>query len=208
MKLKITFLGILLVVTAYQITFAQDLNRSEAIKSDGHTTKIYSEQSKNFYAYWGNKSRKLKRYEGFKPVSEGELVLKTESGNGSFNSMIMVGGKMVLFFSVEEDGINKIYYQSYSENCMPEGTPKLIAEHKVLKRSNNVADFKVIQSEDKAFFGVQYPIPGTETVAFGYKTYDAEFNVISDGKRDLPYDWEVAEMCNHYLSNTGNLFLG
>ncbi|MES2556274.1 MAG: hypothetical protein V4604_08995 [Bacteroidota bacterium] len=209
MKLKLSFLAIVLVVITRQTTFAQDLIRSEVIKSDGHTTKICSEQSKSFYAYYGgDKSPKLKRYEGFTPISQGELVLKTESGKGSFNSMIMVGDRMVLFFSVEEFGLKKLYSQNYSENCTPEGTLLLIAEYKILKGGKSAVDFKVIQSEDKAFFGVQYPIPGAETVAFGYKTYDAEFNVISDGKREFPYAWEAAEMTNHYLSNTGDLFLG
>jgi hypothetical protein len=215
MKLKSTFLAIAFFAMAGQITFAQEVEWSELVKSNGSGTVIYPEKGKNFYTtvlsggmITGN--YQLKRYEDFMPIAQEKIVLKTESGMGSLNDMIVVKGKMVVFLSDKADKQNKLYYQLYTESCTPVGVPTLLAEYEMPKGWNKSGYFNVIQSKNKAFFCVEYSIPSTKTESerFGYKVYNDEFNVVSEGEYESPYDPKEADITNHYLSNTGDLFLG
>ena len=215
MKLKSTFLAVAFLATAHQITFAQEVEWSELVKSNGRGTVIYPEQGKNFYTtVWSGGmiagSYQLKRYEGFMPIAQEKIALKTENGTGSLNDMIIVNGKMVVFLSDKADKQNKLYYQRYTESCTPEGIPTLLAEYEMPKGWNKSGYFNVIQSKNKGFFCVEYSIPSTKTESerFGYKVYDDEFNVVSEGEYESPYDPKEADITNHYLSNTGDLFLG
>ncbi|MDH4472618.1 MAG: hypothetical protein QE487_08400 [Fluviicola sp.] len=215
MKLKSTFLAIAFFATANQITIAQEVEWSELVKSNGRGTVIYPEQGKNFYTtVWSGGmlagNYQLKRYEDFMPIAQEKIVLKTESGVGSLNDMIIVNGKMVIFLSDKADKQNKLYYQLYTESCTPVGIPTLLAEYEMPKGWNKSGYFNVIQSKNKAFFCVEYSIPSTKTESerFGYKVYNNEFNVVSEGEYESPYDPKEADITNHYLSNTGDLFLG
>jgi hypothetical protein len=194
---------------------AQEVEWSELVKSAGRGTQIYPDKGKDFYTviYSGGYlagSLKLQRHEDFLPVAAQKIQKRTESGTGSINDYILINGQMVVFLSDKVDMQNKLYYQIYSKDCLPTGEPIQIAEYTIPKGWKRSSYFNVIQSKNKEFFEIEYSIPGgkNENDRFGYKVLDNLFNVVSEGEYESPYPSKESDFTNHYLSNTGDLFIG
>lgn len=206
---------IIFILGIAPLAHTQEVEWSGFVKSAGRGTQIFPDQGKNFYtvaysgAYFGG-SLKLQRHENFLPVAVEKIQKKTETGNGSINDYILINDQMVVFLSDKVELQNKLFYQVYGKDCLPIGDPVLIAEYDLPKGWKRSSYFQVIQSKNKEFFEVEYSIPGgkNENDRFGYKVLDKSFNVVSQGEYESPYLSKESDFTNHYLSNTGDLFVG
>lgn len=185
------------------------------LKRNGRETVVYSDKGKNFYTtVWSGGNvfggLELKRYQNFAPTFQERISVKTEDGAGTINSLLILDGKMVVFLSDKVEKRNRLYYQTYSPECLPIGKPVFVAEYSIPKGWNKTGYFNVLQSQNREFICVEYSIPATnsESEVFGYKVLDSKFKTVSEGTYVSTYDPKEADITNHYLSNTGDLFLG
>lgn len=211
MKLKLSCI----LLTLCSGIFAQNIEWSPLMKSGGRGTTILPLQGKDFYTtVWSGGailgSLQLKKYADFQEVAKEKIETKTPDGVGSINNYIINNGKFVTFISDKNEGKNKLYYQVYNASCTSEEEPKLIAEFVYPKGWNRPSSYSVFQSKNKEYFVVEYIIPGKkeESDRFGYTVMNSDFEVKSSGEYESPYPAKESDFTNHYVSNTGDYFVG
>lgn len=113
-------LPVVLIAQGYLIDW------SDMENSSGSMMEILPIKGKNFYAlrYTGGAvmgTYKVSNHSNFKLTSTGKIMMKVESGMANFEGVEVIGGKLIVFLSDKREGINHIYMQEYSEECVPFG---------------------------------------------------------------------------------------
>lgn len=206
---------VLLTLLLANFIGAQNIEWSPVYKGTRYGSYVYADKGKDFYTLtYGasilSNSRFLTRYEDFVKGDAKKISYKVEKGIGSFNDMIVVDGKVVVFITDRENGIYKLYYQVYNKRCLPESDPELVIEYKSPKGFKRGDYFNIIQSKNKKFFAVEYAVPGnkSENDRYGYKVFDDSFQTMAEGEYESPYGTKESDITNRYLSNSGDLFVG
>ncbi|MES2589360.1 MAG: hypothetical protein V4622_10290 [Bacteroidota bacterium] len=209
---KILFL---LLVSKVSFFFGQfDIKWSEMLPAKGRVLNVLPVSYSDFYTtrYMGPRmfqSLYISKHSNFAVTSKGKVTSKLEKGVGIVEGLSIINDVPVVFISDKKDGENTIYYQKYSNLCEPFGTPKEIISYKMPKGWKRKGEFYIYTSENKDFFCIDYEIPGSkeEKDKFGYKVLTSDFEVVSEGEYELPYESNMVSISNNYLSNTGDYFL-
>lgn len=211
--MKIVFSFLLLFVTV-QLSAQFDVKWSELMPVKGRVVQVLPVGFSDFYTtrYQGGAllgSTFLTKHSNFSVTSKGKITAKLEKGYGQVEKIAIIKDNPIIFISDKKDGENTLYFQKYANTCEPAGLPKEIASYKMPKSWKRKGDFWVHQSENKEFFVVDYEVPGNkeEKDRFGYVVYSSEFEVVSEGEYELPYEANKVSITNNYLSNTGDYFL-
>ncbi|MFN5878502.1 MAG: hypothetical protein ACK44B_06540 [Flavobacteriales bacterium] len=200
-------LPVVLIAQGYLIDW------SDMENSSGSMMEILPRKGKNFYAlrYTGGAvmgTYKVSNHSNFKLTSTGKIMMKVESGMANFEGVEVIGGKLIVFLSDKREGINHIYMQEYSEECVPFGPSREMASY-VLEKNSTRGSFNIISSRNKAFFGLVWEIPGRkeEKDRYGFKILDDELSEVSEGDYKLPFRGDLSLISEYYLSNTGDYFI-
>jgi hypothetical protein len=196
------------------ISFAQNIQWGELNKSPGRVISILPVANSAFYTYrWSGGallgSPALGRHEDFSLLTQEKIQMKVEGSAANFNDAISIDGKVIVFLTDRRDGQNKLFMQEYGGDCMPSGSPRELAEYTLPKGWKRASYFNVLQSENQQFFCVEYSIPGRndEHDRFGFKVLNADFETVSEGEYESPYEANKSDVSNRYLSNTGDYFI-
>ena len=215
MKLTLSKSILLFTLVVANFLSAQRIVWSPEYKGNKFGSFVYADKGKDFYTLtFGasilSNSRFLTRYEDFSKGEAKKISYKVDGGTGSFNDMIVVDGKVVVFITDRKNGMYKLYYQVYNKKCMPETEPELVIEYKSPKGFKRGDYFNIIQSKNKKYFVVEYAVPGnkTENDRYGYKIFDDSFEMTGEGEYESPYGSKESDITNRYISNTGDLFVG
>lgn len=215
MKMNLTQKIVLLTFLLANFIGAQNIEWSPEYKGSKYGSVVYADKGKDFYTLtygsgFSSNSRFLTPYKDFSKGEAKKISYKVDGGTGSFNDMIVVDGKVVVFITDRKNGMYKLYYQVYNKKCIPETEPELVIEYKSPKGFNRGDYFNIIQSKNKKYFVVEYAVPGnkTENDRYGYKIFDDSFEMTGEGEYESPYDSKESDIANRYISNTGDLFVG
>ena len=153
-------------------------------------------------------SYRLSRHEELSTIASGKLLQKAANGMANFEDAKVIGDKLIVFLSDRFEGENYFYMQEYGEDMKPLGESRELAKYQ-LEKGKSKGFFNVIVSEDNSHFAVVWEIPGRreEKDRYGFKIYDQQLNVITDGDYKLPFEGRLSTIDQHYLSNTGDYFL-
>ncbi len=182
--------------------------------SKGAAYNILPIRGSEFYSLRQTGSRIAPSYrvvyhKDFKMVKNGRIITKVNGSSAILEGSQIIDGKFVVFLS-DRVGTEKIFYmQEYSDDLEPKGIAIELAKFDMPKKRKNRGGFNVITSRNGEFFAVEYTIPGLkeESDKYGYKVYDNEINLVSEGDFDLPFDGNLSSIDQHYISNTGDYFL-
>jgi hypothetical protein len=195
-------------------SFAQQVEWSELNKASGRVTRILPIEGNAFYTTrWSGGvllgSAQLSRHNDFIVQAQEKISTKVEGSAASINDVVAFNSKVIVFLTDKKDGMNKLFMQKYDLDCLPEGEAIQLAEYAIPKGWNNKGYFNVLQSQNQQFFCVEYSIPGKrdESDRFGFKVLNAEFQTVSEGEYESPYESRQSDISNRYLSNTGDYFI-
>ncbi|MFN5911019.1 MAG: hypothetical protein ACK45H_06775 [Bacteroidota bacterium] len=181
--------------------------------SAGRMISVIPKDGNDFYALRWNGgalmgSYKVSYHQELSQVSSGKLQMTVEKTMANFETVTYVAGKLVVFLSDRKEGRNTLYMQEYGDDLAAKGEAQKVASYE-LEKGHSKGFFEVIRSQDKQFFGVIWEIPGKkeERDIYGFKIYDSEMNLVSDGEYKLPYEGQLSTIHQHYLSNTGDYFI-
>jgi len=202
-----------LAIFAFGAVFAQDVQWSELTKASGRVTRVLPVEGKTFYTtrWQGGAllgSPQLSRHEDFIVQAQEKISAKVEGSAASINDVIVFNSKIIVFLTDRKDGMNKLFMQQYGTDCLPEGEAIQLGEYNV-PRGWNKGFFNILESQNQQFFCVEYSIPakGEDAERFGFKVINTDFETISEGEYESPYEARQSDVSNRYLSNTGDYFL-
>lgn len=191
-----------------------DIRWSELMPSKGRILDLYPLSYSDFYTtrLQGSalmSSLYLSKHSNFAVTTRGKIKPKLENGYGMIEEVKIINGSPIVFISDKKEGNNTLYYQKYDNTCMPVGLPVKISSYQMPKGWKRKGSFYVHLSENKEFVCVDYEIPGSksERDRFGYKVFSNGFDLVSEGEYELPYESDLVQISNNYLSNTGDYFL-
>jgi hypothetical protein len=194
--------------------FAQKIEWSELSKVTGRLMYILPVEGSSFYTYrWSGGallgSPNLARHENFTAITQEKIAAKVEGSSASIEDIMSLDGKVIVFLSDRQEGQNKLFMQEYGSDCLPQGAPRELAEYTIPKGWNRSSSFSVLQSDNQDFFCVEYSIPGKneEHDRFGFKVMNADYEIVSEGEYESPYEARESAISNRYISNTGDYFL-
>ena len=195
--------------------FAQSysIRWGEMEKRSARLMSIIPKSGSDFYALrWSGGvllgSLKLSRHDNLTLSATGKLVMQADGSMANFEAARYIGGKLVVFLSDKKEGKNSLYMQEYGDDLTVKGESQLLASYD-LEKGRSKGFFEVVNSRNKDFFGVIWEIPGKKDMKdiYGFKIFDTELNVVSDGEYKLPYEAQLSTIQEHYLSNTGDYFI-
>jgi hypothetical protein len=209
------YIASLLVVTLMiGNLFSQfEIKWSELMPTKGRIQEIFPVSYSDFYTsrYQGSLLfgyNSMSKHTNFNVTSSGKLSSKLENGIGTVEKIEVLKGVPVAFISDKKDGENTLYAQKYSSSCEPIGKPLRINSYKMPKGWKRRGEYWISTSRNKEFICVNYEIPGykEEKDRFGYKVFDNDFEIISEGEYEIPYPSNLVSVSNRYLTNKGDYF--
>lgn len=189
-----------------------DIQWSELSKSRGTTSQIIPISGANFFTLrWQGGmlgSMYLANHGQFVVNSSGKVQYVVGKSLATFEGVSTINGKVVVFLSDKFEGKNILYMQKYGADCKQDGAAIELKSFDLPNNWNKRGYFNVINSQNKEFLCVEYDIPGskTEKQKFGYKVLTDSLEVVAEGEYESPYNPEISEISNRYLSNTGDYF--
>jgi hypothetical protein len=215
-KMKKSILTIIsALILSTQIIYSQfNVEWSNLQKKSGSLSEILPLGGSDFFTtrYQGRgifTSPYLYNHSNFELTFKGKVSSQVENGMGSIYGVYVINNSPVVFLSDKTEGKNILYLQKYNGECKPVGSSMEVAQYTMPKGWKRKGYFNVIQSQNGDFFCVIYEIPGSkyESERFGYKVFKNSFEIISEGEYEAPFDQNISELSNHYLSNTGDYFV-
>lgn len=209
MKIWLTSFALILVLFA---NAQYNIEWSELIKTKGNTSKILPVSGANFFTLrWQGGmlgSMYLANHSRFVVASSGKVQYVVGKSLATYEGVSTINGKIVVFLSDKFDGKNILYMQKYGSDCKPDGPAIELASYEIPNSWNKRGYFNIINSQNKEFLCVEYDIPGskTEKQKFGYKVLTDSLEVVTEGEYESPYDPNISDISNRYLSNTGDYF--
>ena len=212
MKYIIT-LTYLLFQFGYTHAQAFSIEWNEMQSRQGKLIYLLPSRENEFYALrWSGGdifgSYRVSRHEDLKLVGHGRVKLQAEQSMANFEGARVINGSLVVFLSDRRDGMNHFYMQEYDDDLKPIGEPEKLASYDLdSKRSKGW--FDVIMSSNEKYFGVVWEVPGrqSERDLYGFKIFDTELNVLTDGEYPLPFEPKLSTIHSHHISNNGDYFL-
>lgn len=186
---------------------------SELSRRTGRMISILPNSGKNFYALrWsgggllGNYT--MSNHENLVLTATGKVLMQANEGMASFEGIATINGKVIVFLSDRKEGRNHMYMQEYDREMKRSGSAQEIASYE-LEKGRSKGFFTILTSRDKQFFGVVWEIPGRkdEQDRYGYKVFDNDMNVTTEGDYKLPYPGKLSQIDQHYLTNKGDYFI-
>jgi hypothetical protein len=181
------------------------------VQSSKGQTGVFHIDGGDFYRYKRRLFSPLKfvSYSNFLQKASESVNTKVPTGRGSLLNAIVVKDKMTTFLSDKNDGKNTLYMQTYSSSCIPSKPIEVFSYTMPGGRSKYDGSFHIIQSKDRSHFVVAYNLPGKkdEKEQIGFKVYDSEFEVVSEGTYTPKYEAQKFQITKEYLSNTGDYFI-
>ena len=126
----------------------------------------------------------------------------------TFEGVRVINGKPMVFLSDKFDDQHHFYMQPYTKDLEPDGDPIILAAYQ-LERKRKTGFFDVRLSSNGKFFAVVWNAEGKKETKdlYGFKVFDTELNLVQEGEYPVPFDPELSEIKEHYISNTGDYFL-
>ncbi|MBI2257440.1 MAG: hypothetical protein HYU67_00900 [Flavobacteriia bacterium] len=193
---------------------AQDSIRwSELLPVKGRINEIFPISYSDFYTLRTQgagmfSNTYISLHSNFKVSSNGKIYAKVENGLGSIEKVEILKGAPFAFISDKRDGEHFLYAQKYSSSCQPEGNPYLVCSYVMPKGWKRQGVYQIFTSKNKEFVCINYEIPGykDEKQRFGFKIFNADFELVNGGEYELPYPPSKVQISNTYLSNNGAFF--
>lgn len=171
--------------------FAQQLKWGTVSKRSAYPD-TYFDQGLNFYTvsyiknamYMSLTDFNLTRYENLNKVASEKINRKVEEGKGDFFGGVALNGKYISILKQTEKETEKMYYQVYNSNCLPESDPVLIVSFDVDKSQKRKSTFSFGTSENKKFIYFNYKRPGKkeEKDIMVFKVFDMNFQLVQEGE--------------------------
>lgn len=206
MKLT-TLICLSFFLSATQIFNAQEIAWGSTIESDGFKDRFYPCSDGGYLLTYDE----IIKYKSTEIVGRTKFISKMSNGYPAIKGGAVANDKFVLIYSSESDDKKNTYYQLYDEQCIPVGSEVLVGQSVVdpvasPRRLNEVA---VINSKNGSFFGIEYCCPAlnSEDPTFGYKIYNLDLEVITEGNFKLPFSMHQTVIAKQYLSDQGDLHL-
>lgn len=186
---------------------------SDQQKNTGSLIDILPKTSRDFVALrWtgGNTfgSYKFNNYVNLNFLEEKKVKLKTQSGIGAFETSFFFGNKICVFLSDFANSRMMIFLQKYDDYLDPEDEPILMADYEN-RKFNAHPNFQIVKSKNNKFISIFWQIPGkfSNSDAYGYKIFDANFNEVQTGEYILPFDGNLTIITNYHLTNNGECLI-
>ena len=186
---------------------------SELTKSRGNTAQILPISGANFFTLrWQGGmlgAMYLANHNHFVVNSSGKVQYVVGKSLATYEGVTTLNGKVVVFLSDKVEGKNILFMQKYGDDCKRDGAAIELTSFDIPNNLGKRGYFNIINSQNKEFICVEYDVPGSksEKQKFGYKVLTDSLEVVSEGTYESPYDLNVSEVSNRYLSNTGDYFL-
>jgi len=185
----------------------------ESQKSSGSLLDILPKNTKDFVTLrWsgGNTfgSYKLNNLTDLTFLEEKKMKLKTQSGIGTFETSYFFGNKTCVFLSDFASNRMMIFLQKYNDYLDPEDEPLLMADYEN-RKFNAQPNFQIVKSKNNKFISIFWQIPGkfSNSDAYGYKIFDADFKEVQSGEYALPFDGNLTIITNYHLTNNGECLI-
>ena len=185
----------------------------ELQKNSGSLLDILPKNTKDFVALrWsgGNTfgSYKLNNFTDLTFLEEKKMKLKTQSGIGSFETSCFFGNKTCVFLSDFSGNRMMIFLQKYNDYLDPDDEPILMADYEN-RKFNAQPNFQIVRSKNNKFISIFWQIPGkfSNSDAYGYKIFDANFKEVQSGEYALPFDGNLTIITNYHLTNNGECLI-
>lgn len=211
--IRIFFVTGIIAITSF-VSAQYNIKWSELTKVKGSTTGILPVSGSDFYTLrWSSGGLFGAMYLGlhsdFMITRTGKVKVNIGSSIAKFEGVATVKDQVVVFLSDKFEGKNILFMQKYGTDCKPEGPAVEVTSYVMPKNWKRKGYFNIINSKDRAFLCVEYDIPGSrvENQRYGYKVFSDSLEIVSEGEYEAPYDPEISEISNRYLSNTGDYFI-
>lgn len=210
---KTSFLTFLLL--SFTPIFSQQrINWGELERVKGFTYQIEPIQKSEYYSFFQRKSflfftNYVSYHTNFQNAAFGKINKKIGSSSGKVIYTNTMNNLPIVFLSDYYKGQQILYYQIYSRECKPIGPAIELFAFTQTSGFREKGYFDIIQSPNKKFFCVEYFIPGkkAEGESMGYRIFDSNFKLLSNGTYLLPYTSQDAEIYQHLLTNSGEYFI-
>ncbi|MCE3294770.1 MAG: hypothetical protein K0R65_484 [Crocinitomicaceae bacterium] len=209
--LLLTVSALLLATTAYS---QSRIEWGEAYKREGLVEEIHwlnsnayfvpvvhksvSDKMDNMYTY--PDFQLLSYYEGLNSVSSETANKKKGEDKFQIAKIIGLNQLPIVFLAGKEDKQHGLYYQNYTDKCVPVGSPQLLFTYEKDIMKWPAKEFKFIFSKNREFLCIQVDLQGAEYLYF---IYSKNMELISKGKYKLRVDYEIKSL---ELTNSGELY--
>lgn len=151
---------------------------------------------------------KIASYRGLHPTGSGRIEQVADKTMAAFHSLVQIDGRLFVFLTDKKNGQNHIYIQEYDQDLSPLEEARHLAAYDV-EFIKDRGSFSVLQSKNKEFFAVIWQIEAKkgENDSYGFKVYNKNLELISDGEYKLPYSSELSFIYNQHLANNGDYFI-
>jgi hypothetical protein len=213
--MKKTFLPMIFCLFALTGAYSQQYNVEwgELGKGKGRAFDILPLGGKDFFTLHSTGSAMFPTYrvaehKNFEMTKTGRIIMKANGSAAAYEGSKVIGGKFVVFLSDRKGNENTFFMQEYNKDLEPKGNAIELAKYQ-FEKGQSRGSFSIISSQDAAFFAVIWTIPGKKEKAdtYGFKVFDSELTEASEGEYELPYDGNLSNINQHYLSNSGDYFL-
>ncbi len=215
--MKKTGLWLVLLCISASLQSQLNIQFSEPVKSKGTILQLFPTIDNDFYAirYTGRTlgSYHLTRFSNFQPIKSRKIKMTVGNGMATLEESAVVDNQIVIFFSdktADHKGRNNnLYVQKYNSDCMPEKEAMPLASYPITSFIKNTGKFTVLTSENRDFICVEYDAPGNkiENESFAYKIFNKNFELITEGLYEVPYERRLSQVSTRYLSNSGDYFI-
>lgn len=150
----------------------------------------------------------IAKHENLKTVATERVVRSANESVANFEGVTVLDDHVIVFLSDKKVDKNYLYMQQYGFNMKPRGEAIELSSY-ILEKGRPRGWFNIIQSKNKEFFAVLWEIPGKKEVNdyYGFKVYDKDLTLVSEGEYTLPFDSNLSDISDHLLTNTGDYFL-
>ncbi len=186
----------------------------ELEKSPGRLSGILPKEANDFYALrWTGGilfgSLQVSSHKNLTTFTKEKVVLRANESPANFEGSAVVGDHFVVFLSDKKEGRNTFFMQEYGFDLQPMGEATELASYELDgKRGRFAGSFSIYPSQNKEYFSVVWTIPGKreEETRYGYRVYDQNLAVMSEGEYEFPFPSKYCTVNMMYLSNTGDFF--
>ncbi|MFT5777196.1 MAG: hypothetical protein ACI837_000127 [Crocinitomicaceae bacterium] len=141
-------------------------------------------------------------------VESARIRLVADESVANFEGARVFQEKFIVFLSDKKEGRNYFYMQQFNDGLESPGESISIASYE-LDRSYGKGIFDIRISTNGDYFGVVWEIPAKkdEKHKYGFKVFNADFEIVNEGEYLLPFTSDLSEIHEHHISNNGDYFI-
>jgi hypothetical protein len=190
-----------------------DIEWGELQRKQGSLLYFLPSKENEFYALRWAGGRLFGHYKASKhvdlaTVESARVKLVADGSIANFEGARVFNEKFIVFLSDKKEGQNYFYMQQFSEGLEDPSATIPIASYELDKNyGKGVFDIRI--SSNGEFFGVVWEIPGRKDLhhMYGFKIFNAAYEVVNEGEYRLPFTSELSEIHEHHISNNGDYFI-